>query len=348
MHNDFTPDMITTGIGSVPFTDPDEAALYILNAETGIPFWPQLPKRTFYENMIPQYSEEMPCVITDLEQDRVFIDTSNRPDELARFYGKYLEEDPSLFPLSARTAQGFHSFEKHAEGRTWPWVKGQVTGPVTFTTGIFNEQKQPLFSDPELRDAALKLIGRNAQWQANRLKRFASEGVIIFVDEPVLAAYGTSSYMYLSEQIVTDMLNEVFGCISEMDAVSGIHVCGNSDWSMVAGTDVSILNFDAYQYGSTISLYPEKVRAFLERGGCIAWGIVPTTQEIHKENTASLVQRLSDSLKTLEDKGVPADLIRHRSLLTPSCGAGSLNEEEAKKVFTLLREVYMEVKSTVI
>jgi len=347
MQYDFTPDLITTGIGSVPFTDPDEAVSYICNAETGIPFWPQLPKRSFIEKMIPQYSEEMPCVITDPEKGSIVIDASNRPDELAQFYEKYLEDDPSLFPLSPEAAQGFYSFEKHGKGKTWPWVKGHVTGPVTFTTGIFNEQKQPLFADPELRDAAVKLIGRNAQWQISRLKRFASEGVIIFVDEPVLAAYGTSSYMYLSEQIVTDMLNEIFICISEMDAIAGIHVCGNSDWSMVAGTDVSILSFDAYQYGSTISLYPEQINALLERGGCIAWGIVPTTQDIRGAETGPLVQRLSACIQSLHDKGIPADLIRHRSLLTPSCGTGSLTEEEAHKAFSLLRDIYLEVKSTV-
>ncbi len=54
----FSP-FLTTGIGSLPHTDPEEACGLVL-ATFDIPFWPQLPKLSFRESMIPQFSEGMP------------------------------------------------------------------------------------------------------------------------------------------------------------------------------------------------------------------------------------------------------------------------------------------------
>jgi len=56
MTEDFRPNMMTTGIGSLPLTDADEAVDLVLNANVSIPFWPQLPKRYFLEQMIRGHS----------------------------------------------------------------------------------------------------------------------------------------------------------------------------------------------------------------------------------------------------------------------------------------------------
>ena len=118
-----------------------------------------------------------------------------------------------------------------------------------------------------------------------------------------------------------------------------MHVCGNSDWGVMAGTGVQVLNFDAYQFGRTVGLYPDAIAGFLRRGGCIAWGIVPTTAAIAGADVDSLMSTLEEGLDSLQEKGIDAALLRRRSMLTPSCGAGSMKEAEAEKVFRLLREL---------
>ncbi|MCD6415260.1 MAG: hypothetical protein J7M08_01010 [Planctomycetes bacterium] len=339
MKTPFTPSLMTTGVGSLPLTDPDEAAAFVLEAGLSIPFWPQLPKRRFAERMVPQFSGPMPCVRVDPAEGKVYWTPERKYEELEEFYGKFLAEDGSPFGLSEERAAGFSALRRACAGRKWRYVKGQVTGPITFTTSIQSEEGATLFSDPELRDAAVKALARNARWQVEQLREFAEEAVIIFVDEPVLAVYGSSALAAISEAHVREMLGEVFEAIEDAGGISGMHVCGNSDWPVMASTGVQVLNFDAYQFGHTLGLYPDAISDFLERGGCIAWGIVPTTADIAVADLESLTLGIEKGLAALTDKGLDGALLRRRSLLTPSCGAGSLEEAETEKVFDLLRRL---------
>ena len=336
----FQPNLATTGIGSVPFTDAAEAVSVLLDADLSIPFWPQMPKRCFAEEMVPQYSQAVPCVRADAEGKVIRLDVSERMTELEAFYHKFLAEDPSLFALPETAAAGLYAFERAADTRDWAIVKGQTTGPITLCTSIFDEAKRPLFGDPELRDAVVKALVRQVRWQVERLRPLASERVLIFVDEPVLAAFGSSSYLYLSEQDVLDMLGEVFAEIRSAGGLTGIHVCGNSDWGLIARTGVDVINFDAYQYGRSISLYPDDMGAFFDRGGSIAWGIVPTTSAAINEATAAgLTERLESCFEAMVEKGFSTDLLRRQAIITPSCGAGNLSPPEARRVFELLAAV---------
>ncbi|KPK50520.1 MAG: hypothetical protein AMK72_02070 [Planctomycetes bacterium SM23_25] len=329
----------TTGIGSLPLTDAEEAASFVLEADLTIPFWPQLPNRYFLEQMIPQYSGGMPCVLPVPSDGKVVLEPAAQYRELEKFYEKYLSEEPGAFAVAQEAAAGLYAFERSAAGRTWPVVKGQVTGPVTFCTGISGPDKKPLYADEELRDAAAKLLCRKAQWQVDRLGSLASKAVMIFVDEPVLAAYGSSAYLGISAGDVHELVGEVLEGIHSAGGITGIHVCGNSDWGMVLRTGVQVLNFDAYQFGTRLALYPEAVQALLQRGGYVAWGIVPTTPAVEKETPDSLARRFDGCIDALADKGLSRELLLDHSMITPSCGAGSLSPKAAGRVFELLGQL---------
>ncbi|MGD2176111.1 MAG: hypothetical protein PVJ27_11960 [Candidatus Brocadiaceae bacterium] len=335
----FAPSLMTTGIGSLPYRDPDRAAASVLEADVSIPYWPQLPKRDSAEGMVAQFSKPMPCVRMDADEGELYWEPERKYAELERFYSLVLAEEQEPFGLSDARAAGFSAFHRAAQGHRWPYVKGQVTGPITYTTSIQNRDGDVLFSDSDLREAGVKMLARNARWQVDRLRQFAEEAVVVFVDEPVLAAYGSSALASISEQHVHTMLGQIFGAIEEAGGISGMHVCGNSDWGVMSSTGVQVLNFDAYQFGHTMGLYPDAVDALLARGGCIAWGIVPTTADIADAELDSLTRTLDRSFDALTDKGIDAALLRERSLLTPSCGAGSMEVAEAEKVFDLLGQL---------
>jgi hypothetical protein len=335
----FVAELQTTGIGSLPFEDPQEAASFVLKAELSIPFWPQLPQRNSRELMIPQYSEGFPCVRIDESQKKIFCDTSDKADELGAFYEKFLAEDAGSFPITRNYAAGLFAFEEAAAGRTWANAKVQTTGPFTFTQGIQDLDGNPVYNDPDLRDAAVKLLVRKTQWQLQRFAVFSNGPLIVFLDEPVLSAYGSSAFVGVSESDVHGILREPLEAIGEAGAVSAIHVCGNSDWGVVIRSGIEILNFDAYEYGYSISLYADNVRELLARGGNIAWGIVPTSEAVRGESADSLAKRLADSFKLLKQKGFSESLLEERCLLTPSCGAGSLDVDDTRRVFDLLHEL---------
>jgi methionine synthase II (cobalamin-independent) len=107
---------------------------------------------------------------------------------------------------------------------------------------------------------------------------------------------------------------------------------------VLLSTNLNILSFDAYGYLETLSLYPKELKAFLERGGILAWGIVPTSEDVLKEEAESLVKRFKEGVETLSKNGIDQTLLQ-RAILTPSCGMASLPIHLAEKVCQLTAEV---------
>ncbi|MCX7680439.1 MAG: methionine synthase, partial [Anaerolineae bacterium] len=136
------------------------------------------------------------------------------------------------------------------------------------------------------------------------------------------------------------LLEEV---LSAIRGIKGIHCCANADWSLLMESSVDILSLDAYRYAGNLALYPEEVHAFLERGGMIAWGIVPTSKDAWKETAESLVERLHAAMGLLVRKGIPLEQIVAASLIAPACGTGTLSPDLAERVFPLTAEVSAEM-----
>ena len=334
----------TTMIGSVPYASPDDAFAALDEWPLSIPAWPQLPKRSFREAMIPQYAERFPGITFEDAEGKVFVDLSkDLLNDIAAFYENALAGSTDPFAITEEHALGLHAFiDRLAEsGTRLPLVKGQVTGPFTFGLGLNDQDLKPVWFDPEYRDVVLKGLTMKALWQVGELSKLA-ENVIIFFDEPILSALGTPAYISVQDEDVVSALNEVINAVQAKGAKIGVHCCGNMDWSLLARTDVDIMSFDAYFYGEKLALYPKEIDAHLAKGGYLAWGIVPTaghTAEevpVDDETVDSLKKRLDDLLALFVAKGVNAERLRERMILTTSCGMGTLTVDNAAKVLELL------------
>ena len=321
---------LTTGIGSLPHRNALEATMLVLNT-FDIPFWPQLPGISFKELMIPQYSEGLPFLNMDTNKETIWIER-NSSDELERFYESWTEE--SRIAISEDYAQGLHVFLKTIGTRSFSFLKGHITGPLTFTLGLKDHTGKPVYFDEEFREISLMLLKAKTRWQIDQLKPHA-EKVIIFIDEPILSALGSSSYLGVSDIEASRLLKELIDVIRSEGGISGIHCCGNANWPMVIKCGPDIINFDAYDYIETLALYPEEFRVFLEKGGYLAWGIIPTSEAIAGETPESIKKRFQQGTERLS-LHIPGDLIFSNILLTPSCGTGSKTVEETLKIFQLL------------
>jgi methionine synthase II (cobalamin-independent) len=326
----FKPRGLATAVGSMPHKSPEEACSLVLEHLPEIPAWPQLPKRSFLENMYVQFSEGFPGVI--VQQDRIYVDRSQNLDQdLERLYRAYLENDVEHYGIGPDYATGLYSFLRSELG-TATAVKGQVTGPVSFGLVVADQEQRPIIYDPVLADALAKHLRLKAAWQEKMLSAICPD-TIVFVDEPYFASLG-SAFISLTPEHVVAFLEEVFRGIV---GLKGIHCCGNTDWSVLLSTSVDILSFDAYNYGESLTLYPAEVKRFLERGGIIAWGIVPNTEHaLAEETVSSLLHRLREIMGSLCHKGIDYDMLWEQCLVTPSCGLGSLSPEGAAKALQLL------------
>ncbi len=343
----FNPKCLATGIGSFPDLNAENACDLILETMPDIPFWPQLSNIDFREQMEIQYSEGFPCVVLDEAKSKMIIDTSGDPtSELEKFYENFVIENLDYFRISPDFSRGLYAMEKKLK-ETLPssilYFKHQVTGPLTFGLATVDENKRAIYYNDVFKDVVVKGITMKARWLLDRFKSFGLKQ-ICFVDEPILSAFGSSTYVSVQKAEVIEYLNEVVTAIHKEGALVGTHCCGNTEWPILIDAGMDIISFDAYGFGDTISYYPEQVNGFLENGGVIAWGIIPTSEKIKDETIDSLKIKLENRIDNLSKKGIDKGLIWEQCLITPSCGTGSLSVKFSDKIFQKLSLLSQELR----
>jgi hypothetical protein len=243
----FHPKCLATGIGSFPNQDAASACELILNTIPEIPVWPQLSNIDFREQMEIQYSEGLPCVVLDEAKQRMFFDTSGDPtSELEIFYENVMSENLEYFKISPDYSRGIYEMEKKISEKDLPSVKyfkNQVTGPVTFGLAIVDENKRSIYYNDVFRDVVVKGITMKARWILNKFKALGYDQVC-FIDEPILSAFGSSTYVSVQKDDVVSHINEVAEAIHKEAALVGTHCCGNTEWPILIDAGVDIISFD--------------------------------------------------------------------------------------------------------
>ncbi|MCK5312256.1 MAG: hypothetical protein KAJ62_09105 [Desulfobacteraceae bacterium] len=346
----FKPNSLPVLIGSLPMDNHKEATELIFEYTPEIPLWPQLPMYK-EEGMMEQFLTGMPGLVQ--EDGKSYLDTEKQgfDEEYLAFFEEYLavsadeaDIESSIFSFTPETGKGFKEFLRQIDelsagkGLSCAALKGQVTGPVTFGTAVKDQNDRSIFYNDQLREAFVKKLAMNAKWQA---KEYRKRGVvpIIFIDEPSLAGFGTSAYITITKEDVTETIEEIVDAVHSEQGLSGVHVCANTQWDVLLESKIDIISFDAYSYFDNFILFPDYIKKYLERGSSLAWGIVPTHKEdiIEKESVETLFSKFEAQLKHAQEIGIDKQMLLEQIFVTPSCGTGSISFKAAKKVLELTK-----------
>ncbi len=339
----WTPGGLATGIGSLPYTNPEQALDLVAAYLPDMPHWPQLPGLGPQEGFVLQFLH--PLLETGLlerNKDKVCFATGapDWPERMAAFYALYLaaeegdREALERFAILREAASGFYAFLERAPAGPAGFVKGQVVGPLTAAFQLTDAGGRPAYYDEQLRDLVVKNLALQGRWQAQTLGGSGAR-VLVFVDEPGVSVYGQSTYITVTRGMIVEDLEAVVAGIRMAGAKSGIHSCAAVDWSILMDTGAEVLSLDAYWYFDSLLPYRAELNAFLARGGVVAWGIVPTSEQVETETVESLSARLEGFWKELSSRGISAERLRRQCLITPSCGAATLTEALAEKIYRL-------------
>ncbi len=342
-------------IGSQPLEDHAQATRLVLAHVPEIPNWVQLPVFA-QEGMVSQFATGLPGLTQG--EGRTYVDSgaAGFDDQMLSFFEEFLavveERSPwetSRFALDARHARGF--FELLSAVAAMPSkpfaVKGQITGPITFCTSLTDERRRAVFYNEALRDAAVKMLALKAGWQVRQLKTIGSP-VILFIDEPALAGYGSSEFISISREDIIACLQEVIDMVHSLGALAGVHVCANTDWSLLLSSELDIVNFDAFGYFDKFVLYADPLKGFLHAGGCLAWGLVPTSPaDVVAATTLEQVWgRWQEGVQAMAALGIDPPALRRQSFITPSCGTGSLPPKLSQKVLEMTQALSARVRNS--
>ena len=342
----FKPNFLATGVGSIPLTNGEEALDLIWKSVPLAPHWPQLPRQGAESSFIGQYLKALieTGVIGDVEDPKFQVDSTDWVERMTVFYTLYLEavegDQQALerFGFSALGGEGFEVFcgnIKHDGTRDAVLLKGQLSGPVTLGMQITDKNRRSSYYDDTQRDMLVKALALHAEWQTKRLSQFGLP-VLMMIDDPGLYGFGASTHITLKREQLIEDLNEIAAGISRQGGIAGVHVCAGMDWTLLFDSKVQVVNFDAYDYMQSMMALALPLNIFLKRGGILSWGIVPTNPIAWEETSQSLKVRLEGNIEELVKRGVDESLLRQQSMITPSCGTGALPKELAEHVYGLL------------
>ncbi|MBU2552067.1 MAG: hypothetical protein KKB20_26890 [Proteobacteria bacterium] len=336
-----------TAIGTVPFLDLDWTLDFVARTSPDIPYWPQMVRRHPREDMVLQAVDGLTPLEMDEARHRVTVKAGDREQALTEFYEHFLAQDWDYFAVPPEAGSCLRLFLDRAKSDPAfgpEFLKAQVIGPVSFGQSVRTPEDRTLLDDPELADMVVKGLGAKAAWLAREILA-TGRTPLIFFDEPGLTGLG-SAHSNLSGERVVAMLDEAAEIVRSVGpAFVGVHICGNSDWGAITSANLDVINFDAYGFLDHFLLYPKEIRKFLERGGHIAWGIVPTLDYTGEQTARGLADKLKAGWSALAGRGLDLDLVRSRSLITPACGVGAIGEEAARAILELLPPVQALVRT---
>ncbi len=334
----------TTAIGSVPYLDPALAVESMAGLD--IPAYPQMVKVSPWEDMFLGALDGLPALKVDREKQTVRAKRQDRENDLADFYAEFMAGGRDFLALSPEAGGGWEAFLKRAaEDPAYgpDFLKVQVVGPLTFSQMVLMEdEKSSMVDDPELLEAMALALGGKAAWEAGRVRALGRTPVV-FIDEPGLVSFGSAFSTLTADTVIRTLGSACEVVRADGPALIGCHICGNTDWAMMMETGLDILNFDAFEIMEQFSLFPGRLKAFLEKGGLVAWGIVPSQGFSGDLTPEFLAAKLDEGWKALDKKGVPRELLASRSLIATACGLGMLPPDLAMAATKMLTAVSREM-----
>ncbi|UCD09866.1 MAG: hypothetical protein JSU79_04265 [Dehalococcoidales bacterium] len=300
----------TTAMGIMPHRDIERALQLTLSLD--IPFWPQLPHVSYYEDMYAQFSQHFPGIIVDEEKSRLIFETSRFEKELEDYSLKM--EDPKAFSLSEMYSVVYHRFleEKLDE---FSAIRGQLIGPVSFGFKVVDENKRPIIYNDSVKTILYDFIMRKINIQNRELKG-KNENAFVWLDEPGLSWVFSGLSGYSDVQAGKDYQ----GFLTGLESIRALHLCANVNLTYLLEIGVDLLSFDAYQMQLMPKGYADSVSRFIDKGGIICWGIVPTDSDNLSVHTPqSLADLLLEYWQVISDNtGLSLKTIASQALLAPA------------------------------
>ncbi len=319
----FVPACAATGIGSLPFDEIHTAVNFVKGFYHEIYFWPQLPQKNFEKNMIAEFFQKIP--LTEIKNSFPrFVLPGDDPKLLSALRDFQIETQEEAGVLDLFGSGG-------------GFFKTQITGPVTMLLNVSDAQGKNLFEFPKLVEWMKGYLMERAK---SRARMITARGwkPIIFLDEPSLAQL-EPLLLRSQRKFLVELLNSFVRELSKEGSLTGLHCCGRTDWNLVFEAGFDIVSFDAVKDIDHFLGEKKGVRNHFERGGVVAWGVVPSEYLGYELDCGKLAESFLEHLARFAQEPVSLKRVLLQSMVTTSCGTAGLGLEDNDKAHSWVREV---------
>jgi len=310
---------LATGIGSLPHTDPVEAAEVVLRLLPDLPAAPQLPERDPREGMIAQWIGALPEITVAPDGTCTLLGRSDEAPE-CRFDPVAHAGLLAFLDVAAAAALG--------GGACPSRIKVQVTGPLTLGSAL-EELGMPTVR--AFRRAAVLCRAWTAALERLVEQRLPGTSVVVFLDEPALVRWRRGDAT-LDRDSAIDILS---GALAAVEGTTGLHVCGDGDLGLAIEAGPQVLGVEVRD---DLADHALPLSRFLDGEGWVAWGAVPTDRPVG-ESPDPHWRRLAGVWCELSRRGCDPVVLRTRGLVTPACGLAGYGASQAERVLGIAHEL---------
>jgi methionine synthase II (cobalamin-independent) len=307
-------DGLSVGVGSLPHSDATAAAAFAIG-EFDVATIPNLPNRSDGESMLAQAVAGVGGVTA-------------APDGTALVLSHGTTPSLGPIPIAGEAFTGLRAFLDLARVIRFDGapVKWQFVGPVTVGCALARAG-MPI-------DEAFALSGAIVRSRLTELTRTVSATApgspqLVVLDEPVLVGLMHADFPVPPDHAI-DLMSSAMAALPH-DVATGIHCCAPTDLSALLSAGPDVVSVPAR---ADVAGWAGSLARFLEEGGHVAWGVVPTSGPV-----PSSVDRpwraLSDLWCALVRHGCDAVMLRRQSVVSPECGLAGHSVSVARRIARL-------------
>ena len=307
-----------TGVGSLPHRSVADAVRFAV-MEYDVPAIPSLPRRCPAEGMIAQALVGINGVAAG-QYGSIAVDPA-AVDPYA----------PVITDIATDSFSGLRRFLDHAVavGLDGP-VKWQFVGPVTLGVAL---TRAGLADDVAFAVAARAVRSHIMSLSVAVAAALPRSPQIVVIDEPWFGERFKPGFPIAPDPAI-DLLSGAMASVSGVATV-GVHCCADADVASLLAAGPDLLSIPARPAVAGAAGY---LARFLEGGGRIAWGVVPTDGPMFVSADRQW-RELGELWTQLEQRGIDAELVRRRSMVTAHCGLGLHTPVVAERVCRAVREI---------
>lgn len=326
--------------GGLPHEQVHAALEFIFATTPALPAWPNAPQRSGRDPAVLQAAAGFPGLM--IEAERIAVDREAAEQGLDRLGLAYLRDERSVGALATEQTASLSDLLRQAESRKPQALKAELLGPVSLSLMLVDGQEQPLAYEPALREGLLHHLALRLGWIHEQLSVYGG-AVLICIDEPFLNGLDLP-FGPLDHDESFELLGRF---LSTLPGSIGLCIDTTPVWAELLALPVDLVLFNAYDYSAELVQAAAAVAGYLDRGGCLGWGIVPIDPiTLAHERVETLVRRFTSAVGFLAAAAdIPAQRIYEAALISTSASPATLPAEQAEAALRMCAAVAQAVRN---
>jgi methionine synthase II (cobalamin-independent) len=326
------PPETATAIGSMPGTDPVEAARTVAGELPHLPFLPELPDRRVGADLIGRTA----ALLIDLPVELVpsgYRVTAHPGGELRR--------------ANDLLARDLDALQEVMESARPALVKVQLAGPWTLAAGIELVRGHRVLTDPGALREFTESLTEGLALHVTEVAARTGAAVLVQLDEPTLPAVLAGTLSTPSKLGAVPAVGEpeardlLAGVIDAARAVTGqpvaVHCCADvPPIALLRAAGADVISFDATRLADASARRWDELGETWDSGATLFLGLVPA---VDPPDPVTLHDVAKPALAMVGRLGFPSTWLAERAVPTPTCGLAGATAEWATRALRLTADL---------